>query len=79
MYLHAHCVHLILRKTHVLYTHKFRFLFLEGLRAAERNIREKQQEKKQNKMIPKCSITFPAQATLLNHYFLPWRDSLQFY
>lgn len=30
-------------------------------------------------MIPQCSTTFPAQATLVNHYFLPWRDSFQFY
>lgn len=29
-------------------------------------------------MIPQCSITFPAQATLVSHYFLPWKDSFQF-
>lgn len=73
--LHAHSVKLILRETHVMYIHKFRFLFLEVHQEwRDKHQGKKQQEKKQNKVIPKCSITFPAQATPVNHYFLPWRD-----
>lgn len=40
-------------KTHILYVHKFKYLFLEALNTAARNTREekkKQQTKTKNKM-----------------------------
>jgi len=57
------------KETHIL--HKFRYLLFEVLKAAERNTRGKKAGKEtKDKMTSQCLITFPAQASLANCYFL---------